>query len=674
MLNQILSMRKKSQQTNNHTAEQQSTQISKRIILVGSPNTGKSIIFNALTGTYTSVSNYPGTTVEVARGKIRIDNETFEVLDTPGMYSLIPVTEEEDVTRRIIMKRESAIIIHVIDAKNLDRMLPLTLQLIEAGLPIILVLNMMDEAKKRGIDINSGILQNILGIPVVKTVAVTGEGITQLRKEISNITEGQIHLEKKQLIVHNSAIESAISKITPLISNNTMSRRALALLFLQDDQMIKRCEEKGFEKDTAKDIRRIVKKAQESLDEPIRYVMAMENQDEANHIVSKVVSEVSNQDSQNLPDRLSRIMTRPLTGIPIFLLVTYFGLYQFVGVFGAGTIVDFLEASVFEEYITPYITSLATTFIPWETIQDLFVGEYGVFTLGLRYAIAIILPIVGTFFFAFAIVEDTGYLPRMALLIDRVFKKIGLSGRAVIPMTLGFGCGTMATMVTRTLETKRERVIATILLALAIPCSAQLGVILGILSGNFMVTLIWMSTVLMTLLGVGLLTAIIIPGEKPSFYMELPPLRLPKLSNLISKTYTRMEWYFIEILPLFLLASLLIWLGQETGIFQIIVGGMTPLVNSLGLPDKTAEAFLFGFFRRDFGAAGLYDLQKAGLLSPLALVVSAVTITLFVPCIAQFSIMIKERGLKTAISIAAFVFPFAFFVGYMLNWTLGGII
>ena len=673
MLSQIIESKIR-KQTNIHTAEEQSVQISKRIILVGSPNTGKSIIFNALTGTYTSVSNYPGTTVEVAKGKSRIDNETFEVLDTPGMYSLIPVTEEEDVTRRIIMETESAIIIHVIDAKNLDRMLPLTLQLIEAGLPIILVLNMMDEAKKRGIDINSDILQDILGIPVVKTVAVTGEGITQLRKEINNITKNQTHLEKKQLIVHNPTIESAISKITPLISNNTISRRALALLFLQDDQMIKRCEGKSLEKEITADIRRIVKKAQESLDEPIRYVTAMKNQDEVNHIVSKVVSEVSNQDSQNLPDRLSRIMTRPLTGIPIFLLVTYFGLYQFVGVFGAGTIVDFLEATVFEEYITPYIISLATTFIPWETIQDLFVGEYGVFTLGLRYAIAIILPIVGTFFFAFAIVEDTGYLPRMALLIDRGFKKIGLSGRAVIPMTLGFGCGTMATMVTRTLETKRERVIATILLALAIPCSAQLGVILGILSGNSMVTLIWMSTVLMTLLGVGLLTAIIIPGEKPSFYMELPPLRLPKLSNLISKTYTRMEWYFIEILPLFLLASLLIWLGQETGIFQIIVGGMTPLVNSLGLPDKTAEAFLFGFFRRDFGAAGLYDLQKAGLLSPLALVVSAVTITLFVPCIAQFSIMIKERGLKTAISIAAFVFPFAFFVGYMLNWTLGGII
>ena len=295
MLSQIIESKIR-KQTNIHTAEEQSVQISKRIILVGSPNTGKSIIFNALTGTYTSVSNYPGTTVEVAKGKSRIDNETFEVLDTPGMYSLIPVTEEEDVTRRIIMETESAIIIHVIDAKNLDRMLPLTLQLIEAGLPIILVLNMMDEAKKRGVGINSDILQDILGIPVVKTVAVTGEGITQLRKEINNITKNQTHLEKKQLIVHNPTIESAISKITPLISNNTISRRALALLFLQDDQMIKRCEGKSLEKEITADIRRIVKKAQESLDEPIRYVTAMKNQDEVNHIVSKVVSEVSNQD------------------------------------------------------------------------------------------------------------------------------------------------------------------------------------------------------------------------------------------------------------------------------------------------------------------------------------------------------------------------------------------
>jgi len=387
-----------------------------------------------------------------------------------------------------------------------------------------------------------------------------------------------------------------------------------------------------------------------------------------------VIEESDEISSTNIGEKISRLLTKPLTGIPILLLVIYFGLYQFVGVFGAGTLVDYLESTVFEGSINPYVTSLAETYIPWEMIQDLIVGEYGVFTLGLRYAIAIILPIVSTFFFVFAIIEDTGYLPRMSMLIDRVFKKIGLSGRAVIPMTLGFGCGTMATMVTRTLETRRERFIATMLLALAIPCSAQLGVILGILSSSWQATLIWSGVILFTLLFIGLLTAIIMPGEKPTFYMEIPPLRLPRISNVLRKTYARMEWYFIEILPIFILASVLIWVGRETGVFQIVIGGLTPLVSSLGLPDEAAVAFLFGFFRRDYGAAGLFDLQQAGILSVEALVVSSVTLTLFVPCIAQFSVMMKERGIKTALGIAAFIFPFAFLVGYLVHLMFGGII
>lgn len=644
----------------------------KKIILVGSPNTGKSLIFNSLTGTYTTVSNYPGTTVEVARGKSRIGDEVFEVLDTPGMYSLIPVTEEEEVSRRIIMNTESSVVIHVIDAKNIDRMLPLTLHLIEAGLPVILVLNMMDEAKKRGISVNSEILENYLGIPVVKTIAVTGDGLLNLKNKIQSIEKKEKYFKEKKIIKYNPIIESSISKIESLIDDNVLSRRALALLLLQSDEKIKHFIDSKLGKEVVDSIDKIVKEANDSFDDPLRYVMAIEDQNEVKNIVSKVLTEVSRDNKIDLPERLSRIMSRPLTGIPILLLVTYFGLYQLVGVLGAGIVVDFLENIVFGKYILPFLISVITTNLPWEPIQNLLVGEYGVITLGLRYAIAIILPIVGIFFFVFAIIEDTGYLPRMALLIDRVFKKIGLSGRAVIPMTLGFGCGTMATMVTRTLETKRERVIATMLLALAIPCSAQLGVIFGILSGSWVITIIWVAVISVTFLGIGLLTAIIMPGEQPSFYMELPPIRLPKLSNILSKTYTRMEWYFVEILPLFLAASVIIWIGQETGIFQIIISGLIPVVNSLGLPDEVAVAFLFGFFRRDFGAAGLYDLQQAGLLSPLALVVSAVTLTLFVPCIAQFSIMLKERGLKTAFGIAIFIFPFAFFVGYILNLLLGG--
>jgi ferrous iron transport protein B len=462
-----------------------------KVLLVGSPNTGKSLLFNSLTGIYTSVSNYPGTTVEVARGKIKIGGESFEVLDTPGMYSLMPVTEEEDVTRQILMNKKAKVVIHVIDAKNLDRMLPLTLQLIEAGLPIILVLNMMDEAKNRGIDFDERKISERLGIPVFKTIAISGEGLSQLKDAISGVTEVKDEGENKRIIDYGEIIESAVSQIKPMIGNYHMSKRSLALLLLQGDQKIRRLVEAELEIEDLQRIERTLENVQTNLNQPVRYVSAIKSQSTANRIVSEVIEESDEISSTNIGEKISRLLTKPITGIPILLLVIYFGLYQFVGVFGAGTLVDYLESTVFEGSINPYVTSLAETYVPWEMIQDLIVGEYGVFTLGLRYAIAIILPIVSTFFFVFAIVEDTGYLPRMSMLIDRVFKKIGLSGRAVIPMTLGFGCGTMATMVTRTLETRRERFIATMLLALAIPCSAQLGVILGILSSSWQATLIW---------------------------------------------------------------------------------------------------------------------------------------------------------------------------------------
>jgi len=311
-------------------------------------------------------------------------------------------------------------------------------------------------------------------------------------------------------------------------------------------------------------------------------------------------------------------------------------------------------------------------YIPWQALRDLIGGEFGVFTLGVRYAVALILPIVGTFFLAFSLIEDSGYLPRLAMLIDRVFKRVGLNGRAVIPMVLGFGCDTMATIVTRTLETRRERVLSTLLLSLAIPCSAQLGVMLGLLAGRLDLLVIWMAVVLGVFLLVGLLAAKLMPGERPTFYMELPPLRWPTLKNVLVKTYTRMEWYFREVFPIFILASVLIWFGQLTGLFELLVGALVPLTRWLGLPDQSAVAFLFGFFRRDYGAAGLYDIRAT--LSGLQILIATVTMTLFVPCVAQFAVMLKERGWKTAVGILVFIFPFAFLVGgglYRLLAVLG---
>jgi len=225
----------------------------------------------------------------------------------------------------------------------------------------------------------------------------------------------------------------------------------------------------------------------------------------------------------------------------------------------------------------------------------------------------------------------------------------------------------MATMVTRTLETVRERVIATVLLALAIPCSAQLGVILALLSNAPGALMVWSLCLILIFLLVGLLAAKLLPGETPMFYMEIPPMRLPQFSNVLTKTYTRMQWYFMEILPLFIIASVLLWLGKITGFFDKMVNAMTPIMSALGLPKESAVAFIFGFFRRDYGAAGLYDLQTQGLLNPRQLTVAAVTLTLFIPCVAQFLVMKKERGWNAALGIGLFVSVFAFGSGWLLN-------
>ena len=412
----------------------------------------------------------------------------------------------------------------------------------------------------------------------------------------------------------------------------------------------------------ADDILRIAAATRARFSQPISYVIARRQQEAARRILQSVLT-LPERRVSGFAERLSEAMMNPLTGIPL-LLLSLFLLYEFVGVLGAQTLVDFLEETVFGAYINPWVDQMLAALVPWPVVRDLFGGQYGVITLGVRYAVAIILPIVGTFFVAFSIIEDSGYLPRLAMLIDRVFKRIGLNGRAVIPMVLGFGCDTMATIVTRTLETRRERVLATLLLALAIPCSAQLGVMLGLLAGRPDLLMLWASVVAGVFLLVGFLAAQVMPGEGPTFYMELPPLRRPILGNVLIKTYTRMEWYFREVFPLFILASVLIWLGRLTGLFDLVVSALVPLVRWIGLPDETAVAFLFGFFRRDYGAAGLYDLRD--MMSGMQLLVATTTMTLFVPCIAQFSVTLKERGWKTALAIDAFIFPFAFLVGGLL--------
>jgi len=289
--------------------------------------------------------------------------------------------------------------------------------------------------------------------------------------------------------------------------------------------------------------------------------------------------------------------------------------------------------------------------------------------MGLTYAVAIVLPIMFTFFFAFSFLEDSGYIPRLTVLSDRIFKHIGLNGKAVLPIVLGFGCGTMAILTTRVLDTKKERLIATVILALGVPCSAQLGVMMGLTSKiAWYAALIVFMTVFMQVVIVGKLAAIIIKGEPSLFLIELPPMRWPQMANIFKKTYNRVIWYLQEVVPIFLIGTFTLFLLAETGFLTFLEKISAPAISGmLGLPKEATFAFLMGFLRRDYGAAGLYTLSEKGLLSPFQIMISLVVITLFVPCVASFFMIVKERGVKTALMILAFITPYAFFVGYLLR-------
>ncbi len=642
------------------------------ILLIGAPNVGKSSLFNALTGTYVTVSNYPGTTVGISMGRMKIDypegKEFLKVADPPGLYSLLPLTEEERVARRAIFASNAHCLLHVVDAKNLPRQLPMTLRLMEAGYPVILVLNLWDEFKELGYQLQAEKLSTQLGIPVVCTVATKGEGIEELKKSIARVfSHGKFTPQK---MPWHKSLEALFKEVAETIPKEKLpahlKRNIAAILVLEGDDRLARFLDLDPER-----VKSFRARARHLAGQAFSIFAPLFYKHVADNILKGLFQEPGGREPQ-FREKLSQALCNPLIGFPALLLVLYFGFYEFVGQFGAGTVVGWLEVDLFGSHINPFLNQLANHILPWEWLQKLFVGDYGILTLGITYAIAIVLPVVFFFFLVFSMVEDSGYFPRLAMLVDKGFKKIGLNGRAVIPMVLGLGCDTMATMTTRTLETRKERFLATFLLSLAIPCSAQLGIIMALLgSRGFSVWLGYLGVIILILFIVGWVGAKILPGQAASFYMELPPLRLPKISNVFRKSFARMRWYFAEVVPLFLIASVILWGLDLSGGLTALEKGMRPLMGLLGLPGNAAESFLIGFFRRDFGAAGLFKLAQetpgqAGMTTQ-QIFVASVTLTLFVPCIAQFMMMIKERGIKFALASLVLVTFIAFSAGYLLN-------
>ena len=601
-----------------------------KLVLVGNPNVGKSVFFNALTGIYVDVSNFPGTTVDISHGVYK----DYIVMDTPGVYGVSSFNDEERVARDVIL--EGDIILNVVDAVHMDRDLFLTQQLIDMGKRVIVALNMMDDVKRNGLQVDVKKLSELLGVPVIPTIAVNKQGIEELKSKLETASTGN----------SISGIKGLMKSVLPKVSNP-----AEALLVLEEDENI-------IERNHIKE------------KYPFREKIYLQRRKRVNEIVNSVVTETTK--GVTFKTRLSQMMLKPLTGIPI-LLTTLFIMYQFLGVFIAQTVVGITEEIIMGTYYNDFIMGIFSPLIKgYDFLEKFLIGEFGILTMVPVYILGLLLPLVIGFYFLLSILEDSGYLPRIATLVDRVLTKLGLNGRAIIPIILGFGCVTMATITTRILGSKRERFIATMLLGLAIPCSAQLGVIAGMISaiGSFYF-LVYLATIILVFVLAGTLLNQVVPGESTDLLIDIPPLRMPRMKNVLSKTYTKSVAFLKEASPLFVMGAMLITFMEHFGILVSIQDAIAPLTEGfLKLPKEVANAFIMGIVRRDFGAAGLFTLAENGMLNAVQTLIALVVITLFVPCIAAILVIFKERSWQEAILIWFGSMTVAFLVGGLLALVL----
>lgn len=596
----------------------------KNIVLVGNPNVGKSVFFNYLTGRYNDVANFPGTTTNVICGRSGQD----AVTDTPGVYGLSSFNEEEKITRDIVLHGD--ILVNIVDAVHLERDLFLTKQLIDTGLPVLVVLNMMDEAEHQGIKIDLRVLRELLGVPVLATAAVEGRGMAQLKEAIRSARAGRVL----------PAVQEKLAELPADIPHPEK------LLILEGDPVVAA----RFGVDPGK----------------YRELIYGARRQWVNELVAMSVKETRPEEVWG--PVLSRWMIQPLTGIPL-LLLTLWVLYQLVGVFVAQTVVGFTEGILMGEYFQPAVRALVDRLVaPESAVNQILVGDFGVITMTVAYLLGLLFPLVLGFNLVLALLEDTGYLPRIATLLDRILTSFGLNGQAVIPLVLGFGCVTMALMSTRLLGSDRERRVATIILALTVPCSAQLAIIATMLAGlgpGFAV--VYGLIIFSVFITGGVLLNRFVPGQSTSLWIDLPPLRLPKPGNVLKKSWLKSYEFIIEAAPLFALGALCLGLLNVSGSLSAIENALVPLtVNWLGLPKEAASGFIMGVIRREFGTAGLFTFP----MSDMQKLVALTTITLFVPCIASAMVIYKERGWREGTAIWAGVITVAFFIGGLVNQLL----
>lgn len=567
---------------------------------MGNPNVGKSVVFSRLTGVNVIQSNYPGTTVGYTKGHLKIDQLEMDLIDVPGTYSLSPACKAEQVARDMFLDENPELIINVVDATNLERNLYLSLQILERGLPTVMVLNMWDAAKRKGVHLNLEKLQEILGIKIVPAVAVTGEGIKDLANVINEITLKP---------------DENISKIQKMDDNEKWA------------------------------------------------------------FIGQVLSEVQKIEHRHpsILERLEDASVRPVSGIIIALIVVFITMQVVIGL--GELLINYILDPLYYQYYGPFITNLVENFIPTGFFHDILIGSgyeyetsFGLLTTGIYVIFAVVLPYILSFYLVLGFLEDFGYLPRLAVLLDSIMHKLGLHGYATIPIVLGFGCNVPAMLSTRILEGKREKFIAATLVAVSVPCMAQTAVIIGLL-GQYGIQYILMvyGTLFILFITLGSILNIIMKGESPEIFFEIPPYRIPHMGTLLKKTWMRVRGFLMEALPFVFLGILAVNILYLVGVMSALSSLLAPIMSQmLGLPNQAIDALIMGFLRKDLATAMLAPLN----LSPGQLVVACTVLAASFPCIATFIVLIKEIGIKDMLKTVALMLSIALITGTILNMIL----
>ncbi len=567
----------------------------RKILLMGNPNVGKSVIFSRLTGVQVIASNYPGTTVEFTKGYMRLGDEKVEIIDVPGTYSLEPTSRAEEVA--VEMLKEGDIIIDVVDATNLERNLNLTLQLLKTNKPIIVALNIIDEAKHTGISIDIEKLEEILGVPVVPTCAITAEGIKKLVSRINDAKKGEYDYEEEERWQEIGNITGSVQKIT--------------------------------------------------------------------HRHHRFI------------ERLGDASIKPGTGIPIALILLFalFWIIRFIG----ENLIAYVFEPIFEKLWAPLMMKLSQIMGSGGFLHDILIGKlvdgeidfmesFGVLTTGLFVPFAAVLPYVFAFYFVLSFLEDSGYLPRLGVLVDNVMHRLGLHGLSIIPMMLGLGCNVPGAMATRILETRRERFIGMTLMAIAVPCMAQLAMIVGLVgrSGVSGLMLVF-GTLFIVWLSLGIIMNLFLKGESPEIFTEIPAYRIPYFGALFKKLWMRVKGFLKEAVPFVILGVLIVNILYALHIIDFIARITAPIVMKVfGLPSEAIAALVVGFLRKDVAVGMLVPLN----LSLKQLVIASVVLAMYFPCVATFAVMVRELGIKDMLKSVLIMIIATLIVGGILNLIL----